>query len=261
MLVIDDCSSDSVLSLKELETCYPNVRTFSTGINGGGGKARNIGLDNVRGKYVIFADADDFFLPSFDNILDKYSGIEFDLLFFNAISLFEDNFNLSSRTTHLTSHINKAINGDLKGLQFLKFLFGEPWCRIISHRMLVQNNVRFDEVRIHNDTKFAYLVGYYAEKIILDPTVAYCVIDRRESVSKQLGEDKNITRLEVFSKKNSFLLQHNISVFDFMMLNPLVSALKNHDLKKLNKYIKIITQNGVTKRRLIWESIKHKFFD
>ena len=65
VLVIDDNSDSTDISkylVESWKNCHPDidVKLFQTSKNNGGpGGARNIGLDNAAGKYVLFLDSDD----------------------------------------------------------------------------------------------------------------------------------------------------------------------------------------------------------
>lgn len=59
ILVVDDCSTDDTLKLVD-NLNNGRIITFSTGKNtGSAGAARNIGIDNAKGEYIIFLDGDD----------------------------------------------------------------------------------------------------------------------------------------------------------------------------------------------------------
>ena len=63
-ILIDDGSTDGSLELMaEAAAADPRLRLVRTGIRGGPAKARNSGLQCVRGRYVAFLDADDLWLP------------------------------------------------------------------------------------------------------------------------------------------------------------------------------------------------------
>ena len=54
--------------------------------NGGGGAARNDAMRAARGRWLMFADADDYFLPSLGTVLDRYACNEtYDAVFFPPI--------------------------------------------------------------------------------------------------------------------------------------------------------------------------------
>lgn len=63
ILIVNDGSNDSTPELCEkLKETYPCVRIFHQ-INQGVSAARNTGLKNARGKYILFLDVDDFIVP------------------------------------------------------------------------------------------------------------------------------------------------------------------------------------------------------
>jgi len=67
IIVIDDNNTDYWLP--------PSVRRFRTNTpTSGPAVSRNIGIDNARGKYVLFLDADDFLQPS--ALLKMYEAIK-----------------------------------------------------------------------------------------------------------------------------------------------------------------------------------------
>lgn len=232
IIVVDDKSSDdSIAQLSKIQNEFPFVFFLFSEENGGGGRARNVGLKYAKGKYVLFADADDFFNYCLNEILDKYLHEEHDVVYFNAICV----DTITYLPTKRISSPQKPISiyektGDMKEI---RFLFGEPWCKLIRKEILDKNNIIFDEIFIHNDTKFSYLVGYYCENAIVDNRGLYCLADRVGSVSKGVSNDKQKTRLQVFAEKNRFLKDHNIDIFDEQMLMPFRTYIKKRNLKLL----------------------------
>ena len=64
LLLIDDGSTDNSGNIcDEYEIRDGRIRVFHQE-NGGVSSARNLGLDNARGKYVMFVDSDDYMLPN-----------------------------------------------------------------------------------------------------------------------------------------------------------------------------------------------------
>ena len=63
LIVVDDCSTDgSADILRGYEALDDRVRILSTEKNSGPGVARNVGLQNARGRYIAFLDSDDFWM-------------------------------------------------------------------------------------------------------------------------------------------------------------------------------------------------------
>lgn len=258
IIVVDDCSSNQLDLLEIVKEKYPRVSFYSTTQNGGGGKARNLGIRKAKGKYIIFADADDFFLSSLNDFLNEYTSEEVDLVFFNALSLDEGSYLPAQRNLFLTHHFSESERKkDPNGLYF-RYLFGEPWCKLIRKELIIENNIRFDEISIHNDTTFSYLIGYHAKNIIFDPITVYCIINRPNSVSKQLDSSKIELRLKTFAKKNKFFKDKNIPVFDPLILQPFTASVKKRKFSQLKYYHSLIKQEGLDWKDLVKGIILYK---
>lgn len=261
IVVVDDTSTKMISEFEALKHEFSYVEFYSTVINGGGGKARNIGLDHATGNYVIFADSDDFFTPEFPKVLDKYLlSDSADIIFCNATSIFEDTTKKSSRADYLQRYIELYLKKSEKGEILLRYGFGEPWCKIIKRSMISEHNIRFDELRIHNDTKFSYLIGIHAVIIVCDNTVIYCVTDSPKSVSKAVNWDYLKIRAQVFAEKEQLLRKLNIDYSDPITYTPLFISILNLNIKGLKEIGKIYASCGLTYPYLFRHSFKALFF-
>lgn len=64
-----------------------NVSLLKTYKNKGAGFARNIGLKRAVGKWILFADSDDFFSQQFTLLLDGYRDSDYDIIYFRFFSV------------------------------------------------------------------------------------------------------------------------------------------------------------------------------
>ena len=63
LIVIDDCSTDgSADILRGYEALDDRVKVLSTEKHSGPGIARNVGLRNAKGRYIVFLDSDDLWM-------------------------------------------------------------------------------------------------------------------------------------------------------------------------------------------------------
>jgi hypothetical protein len=99
---------------------------------------------------------------------------------------------------------------------------------------------------------FAYTLGYHAEKILIEKTAIYCVTRSEVSVSTENYKGKLENRINVFSKKNKFLADHNIPVFDYWMIDPLKYAISKSDWSLLKRLRQIAEANGIKHKALMF---------
>lgn len=71
IIIIDD-NSLNIKKLRDIEKKYSYVEMIYTKEGRGAGYARNVGLKQIKGKWVLFADADDFYNKNAFSILDNY---------------------------------------------------------------------------------------------------------------------------------------------------------------------------------------------
>ena len=71
--------------------------------------------------------------------------------------------------------------------------------------LIEENNICFEEVPIHDDTKFCYLTGHLANKIKVDKRAIYCISYSKKSLSYTLTDEKFITRMHVIGKRDQFI--------------------------------------------------------
>jgi len=65
LLLVDDCSSDdSVQIIKKYQKKDERIKLFELSKNSGAAIARNTGIDNSKGRYLAFLDADDLWIKN-----------------------------------------------------------------------------------------------------------------------------------------------------------------------------------------------------
>ena len=94
IIIVDDNSSENIVDFDN----FPGLNIENTTVifnkaGKGAGNARNIALPRAKGRYIIFADADDFFHKCFNDILDDYCNKNLDVVYFNANSVNSTTFN------------------------------------------------------------------------------------------------------------------------------------------------------------------------
>ncbi len=185
VIVVDDSSEERLVDFARFPgKGRPNTEIVfhksSIGGAGGAGMARNVGMDVARGRWLLFADADDFFHPAIGGLMDRYADSDADMVFFHHDSV--------DSTTLEPVAINTRRNrilGEFERTgaeQQARYMISVPWGRFIRRDMVRSHGIRFDEVRFSVGVMFSAKVGYFAEKVISDPAVAYCNVRRAGSL-------------------------------------------------------------------------------
>lgn len=221
VIVIDDKSDPSIVDFEHFPTWSGKDYCVIHSKEGkGAGHARNLGLKHAKGAWLLFSDADDFFMTGFHSVLSKVVEDSPDIVFFDATAIMIDDSSPSHRVDHLnTMHELYDKNPQMAMLQF-RYLFGEPWCKLIRRDLVNGMNIRFDETPIHNDTTFSYMVGHFAKNIVVNHFKLYCVTDSSGSVSKNQATEVQYVRTRVFAKKNNFLYKQGVPLFDKYLIKP-----------------------------------------
>ncbi len=257
--IIDDFSSESLVSLEEFIVKRNNVDLIKNEKNVGAGACRNLGLKLSNSEWVMFADADDFFLKDFDEIirdtiLQTIDKDYIDLIFFTPISCNEDG-NESNRHIHYENIVKKYVNdpSEVNALN-LRYKFVVPWSKMYRRSMIENNGIFFDEVSVANDVMFSTKCGLKAKEILCIDKIIYCVLKDSGSLTTMISKQKLSQRFDVFVSYNQFLLKNlgevkykklGIVGYDFL-LNAYINKYSSKDiiqmLKKMKKNkIKIIS--------------------
>jgi glycosyltransferase involved in cell wall biosynthesis len=202
-IVIDDSSDEeNEKSLKNLESLYPRVEFLfaKNKKRQGAGFARNIGLEHAKGKWLIFADADDFFLPDFDKMLDKYVSSDSDMICFSNTCVDSDDISKEKEHPHFDMH-SKIAEAVRDGLDIIRYNTGIVWCRFIKRDLIIKHKIRFQETFCRNDTLFAAQIGCKSNKIIIDDTDIYCYTQRKDSLLSSFETEKGQRTRYLAAKK------------------------------------------------------------
>ena len=162
IIVVDDNSK--IEEYKAIEALQFNF-SFELYHNEGryAGGARNTGLKYATGKWIMFADADDYFTVDARCLIEQYLNSDYDIVFFNVISKYSDTGEDAYRATHVQSLIQKASSKN--DLDVLRCCYTAPWGKMIKRQLIQENDIRFDEVIAGNDMMFSVLCGIKAKSI------------------------------------------------------------------------------------------------
>jgi len=229
VIVVDDNSDADKVDFDHFPRWKgENYECYLTKEGKGAGYARNVGLKHVNGKWVLFVDADDFLLPSVNEIFDEEKDTEADIVFFRPKAVMLDAQDVPSKRADI---YNAFIDGYLKtGEEVeLRSQWFSPCSRFFRSSMIREKELVFEEIRYANDTVFAAMVGCEADKIAVRDKYYYMITESDNSLtSLYLSKHGELeTRAEAFFRAQQILYEHHYPVnenFAFEMLRRLVTT-------------------------------------
>ncbi|SHM55256.1 MULTISPECIES: glycosyltransferase family 2 protein [unclassified Fibrobacter] len=213
VIVVDDNSPDADTYLERYpELSRPYLEFIRASKNGGAGYARNIGLDHAKGKWLLFADADDFFVGNMYDIINTHVESDADVIYFQKRAVYSDNLNCKSSRS---GYIDKIMDIYLKtGDEVpVRTRYNVPWGKMIKKSLVENHHICFEEIKYSNDILFSVHVGCLAKKIEAIDTVLYVVTYHEGSATYEFCKKPDELRIRAGAafRYDSFLFQHNMS--------------------------------------------------
>lgn len=226
ILVVDDNSTSCVVDyLKSIAYKYSSALFIYSKESKGAGYARNVGLKYAKGKWIIFADSDDFFTNDAFLYFNEYVNSCYDVVYFEPCSAYSDTLLPAERHLYYKKLIDDFKENDIFSNEKLRYNFGVPWCKMILRNIIEENNILFDEIMFSNDIMFSLKIGYYAQNIYAVPKVVYCVTVTEGSLVNRHSKASLKCRFEIVLKQNAFLRSIGKSIYQKSIMHYLKLSL------------------------------------
>ena len=229
VIAIDDGSTDESLAiLRQFAHDDERVRVIAQA-NAGSGLARNAGLDEARGAYIVFIDADDYLLPDAMSVIT------------GAINLYQFDMCILGWTTEDPRwqpqpwrqgivRVNPEQLSDLSTilppLYSAKLVFS-LWSKIYSRTFLLENSLKFDARPISQDADFNCRAFFALPSLLVLPNVVYFYNRHSQSAIHRPNPDKDAWQVQAFDEWESLFeqagsdlgpIKHNDLVFGIISL-------------------------------------------
>jgi len=159
LICVDDESSDNSL---EVIRDYAKEREYVQIVSqkkSNAGMARNLGINLSKGDYLLFLDADDIFYENLiPTLLFHAKDAKTDVIVFDAES-FDSN---TGETINNFSAIRYLPDGkcffspEEIGSKIFDFTIPAPWNKLISKRLISENEIKYQSIESANDLAFVY---------------------------------------------------------------------------------------------------------
>lgn len=201
LLLIDDGSKDNSLEIcNKYADKDSRVKVFHKE-NGGVSSARNCGLEHACGKYITFADSDDYmFADCIDTMVKECEG--YDLLICNYQKATREDFNIEGiynkrNVTH--EYIDaKNIKEMADVVPKIGYKNTSVWNQLFLKSIIEEHHIRFEYIE-REDELFSFTYFQYINSVKRSFFEGYTYIDTPCSVSKAhsyLVEKDRIDKME-----------------------------------------------------------------
>ena len=189
LIIIDDCSTDNTYNIVKK---YSNIKLFQTPVNSRQGAARNIGLDNCSGDYILFLDADDIF---FDNqVLEKLSKIILSKKFPDIVYC----------GMKITGRRDLTIMPDENNISKAYRLGQNKWMNVTSlctkTSLIQENSIRFPENIRYEDVIFAFITIEKANTFSYADFITYLYINRENTTSTKYTYAQSLDTVKIIEE-------------------------------------------------------------
>lgn len=170
----------------------------------GAGRARNVGMDAANGKWLLFADADDFYKSNFLDVLDNYKDDDIEILFFNIESVDSKTLKPNKRS-RIHNKLIEQYDGSAETSKNILFFGYAPWRRMLLAEFVKEHGFRFEEIVQGNDRFFSIQVSFFAQRWKVDKRAVYTVTHFGGSLTySKITKEKYVTLMTLFRRLAEF---------------------------------------------------------
>ncbi|MEG1617636.1 MAG: glycosyltransferase family 2 protein [Bacteroidales bacterium] len=171
MILVNDGSTDGSTSICNVyKQKDERVRVFHKE-NGGVSSARNLGIEQAKGEWILFCDSDDWMDP---NLLERYVR---ELSAENGVEMVVMGYKKCKRDRYRPISTNQILKSDLiSGLFLLEKhgYHGFLWNRIFKKEIIRKHNLRLDpNISFCEDHLFSFEYSEHIQEMTLLPDTLY----------------------------------------------------------------------------------------
>ena len=191
IIIVCNKSSDGTLEkIKEYEQTYDKIRLIELDKNYKQGIARNIGIENAKGEYILFVDSDDKVSPDFaEKMYVHIKERNTDIAICNSLCFDSKTGRLSDRDPHFQKFY-ETYKDDIFCWRDIKediyYLSRVVWNKIYRRSFLTEKKVKFPGEIFFEDLVFGYDVLIKASNIsVFDDILVYYRTNNNNSVTSK----------------------------------------------------------------------------
>lgn len=263
LIIINDGSTDNSENIcVEYVNKYKKIKYIKTK-NEGVSNARNLGIDNATGNYIMFIDSDDEYYKNTLETVYEYIEQKTDLIIFgyNRIHVHKN------KTKEMNTDVTYLKNGKEKNV-FIektqrKYLFNQIWNKVYKTKILKDNNIKFD-IKIASGEDYRFNLKYIdcINNAICIDRILYNYYSTDSGLSLKTGSDKLYVKIENLKQQRLLYIKYGYDIkyidnnYIYTCFSGLTAMVEKQNFKDAREYIKRYIQNEDIREEL--KSIKQR---
>lgn len=244
LLLIDDGSTDrSGIICDEYNERYSFFVNVIHKTNGGLSDARNVGIKEATGDYIMFVDSDDFINEKMVEILvNCVNKTNANIVACDFEKVTSDNeilpiYNEKSKVISGRDLIKQIFTGEEKNISFISV------CKLIEKKILIDNDIYFPVGRYYEDTFTTHKILLEASKVVVLKQKLYYYRTREGSITMSAYNRKKV-KDAILADKEVIITFEKKSDYEMLVL-----AFKNYCRSQI-LYYRNIMKSGYNKNLL-----------
>lgn len=227
LTIVDDCSENNYDKILNLFKNKIDINVIRLEKNSGVGIARQVGIDNTDGDYIIFIDSDD--------------------IFYDCLSL-QKLYDLMDNGKNDYGY-GVLVVEDLEGKKYYHIHEECLHSKIISRKIIRTNNIKFNKTRTSEDNSFNHICVSYANNIVSTEEPCYIYSYNNDSLTKGISDEKLTDNMIDYIENMMYSFKYVKNKYEDNIINFYISGLKY----AFNEYTNINKRNKSEGERLLNE--------
>ena len=260
IICINDGSTDATLKKLKVwqEKSGLNLKIINQP-NGGVSRARNAGIRNVVGEFVLFLDADDCLGDSFIECLYsalKENGTDTAYCFYSRVYTEVMGRKLSNKLNYVVQNQCEVMSNLLYRMAALGF-----YCYLYRRDILIRENIFFDvDTKHFEDREFNWKYLCHCRSAVMVDAPLYWYRVNSESVTQRVSGEWRMDAVNAVLRIEDYLKQYNCSFYDevkaFLLSRVLWASAKRLALAHNKEFFKRLALEFDMKTRM--RQVSHK---
>ena len=221
--------------------------------NQGLSAARNTGVKNATGAYLLFVDSDDYLEKDLLKELNKSLKNNPDLVRFQIKEIYEDGKEINYPEEEFQNKSGVEAFSIISKYHFVE----NAWAYLYKKTFYEKNKFKFKEGTIHEDFGIVPLIIMKANKVNSINYLGYNYLQRSGSIMSQKNYEKTKKKVEDFYNHYLYLIEEinktslDSKVFKSFISNSLIIKICELDNKDYQEYKKLLKKEKVFDNLLV----------